>query len=240
MEDDKFDIESSTCDTPLYPERESDDLHPGERLIFGICFDKRLIFEVTLLLVTAILGIYAWDKSPRPSIENWNSFPHKEFAPVATPRPTYDPEDSLWIFEHDLDNITALQTKLDILFRDGWKHRFVLASEFQDMPDLEPFHIGGVEWLQVAAFHELHCLAYILESFGKVRLGLDPVKPIEHTVHCFNYLRQSLECLADGTLEDESIEAHGNNVMHVCNNYNALVDWIKDPIRRVPEEILEL
>jgi hypothetical protein len=82
--------------------------------------------------------------------------------------------------------------------------------------------------------------SYILESFAKARLGLDPAKPLEHTIHCFNYLRQSLQCLADGTLEDESIESHGRGVLHVCNNYDSLVDWIQDPIRKVPESILDL
>lgn len=49
-----------------------------------------------------------------------------------------------------------------------------------------------------------------------------------HLDHCFDYLRQSLMCFADPTLEESPVEKEpGWNVTHACNDWDRLFDWAK-------------
>ena len=60
-----------------------------------------------------------------------------------------------------------------------------------------------------------------------------------HWGHCFDYLRQSLMCAADATLE--TVETNGNTngetllagvdgwgVTHMCRDYKKLFDWSEE------------
>jgi hypothetical protein len=58
-----------------------------------------------------------------------------------------------------------------------------------------------------------------------------------HVRHCFDYLRQSLMCHADPTmeafLEDDGVTprtkgSSGWGVRHTCNDFGGLVDWIEE------------
>lgn len=73
-----------------------------------------------------------------------------------------------------------------------------------------------------------------------MRLGLEPAKPVKHTIHCFNYLRQSHSVWRTAHWRTKIVESHGRNVLNICNNYDSLLDWIQDPVRKVLESILDL
>ncbi|PQE14126.1 2OG-Fe(II) oxygenase protein [Rutstroemia sp. NJR-2017a BVV2] len=111
----------------------------------------------------------------------------------------------------------------------------------------------------VSAFHQLHCLQVLLEHVltlirnawfaviengpqildGPVHLPGHPAyKSLAgHTTHCFDYIRQSLMCAADSTLE-AFLEADGVTprpqgstgwgVVHKCKNFDELKDWTEE------------
>lgn len=50
----------------------------------------------------------------------------------------------------------------------------------------------------------------------------------DHVDHCFDYLRQSIMCSSDTTLEwimKDGREVDGWGVTHVCRNFKELFDW---------------
>lgn len=91
---------------------------------------------------------------------------------------------------------------------------------------------GGVYMLSM--YHQLHCLGVLREHYWRLLDGAldNDASVIEeadnkrhHTGHCFDYLRQSVECSADMTLEWPRTEEDGRRfktdgwgVPHVCTN----------------------
>lgn len=85
-------------------------------------------------------------------------------------------------------------------------------------------------------FHGLHCLNSVrmaLEAAFNVsspfaRQFFDAPDSFGHLHHCLIYLRQSLLCAADATLEPESEHTPGgvagNGVAHVCRDRSVLYD----------------
>lgn len=95
----------------------------------------------------------------------------------------------------------------------------------------EPGHLYNV-----AAFHQLYCLTNIREYLAHMKFASDKnqteqLRPIlldpqeDHVFDCFDYLRQSITCAGDMTLEypDESQDGqrivNGWGVSHQCVNW---------------------
>ncbi|KAH8807405.1 hypothetical protein F5884DRAFT_856986 [Xylogone sp. PMI_703] len=82
----------------------------------------------------------------------------------------------------------------------------------------------------IAAFHQLHCL-YLLQGDLFEALEGNITSPRSHTLHCLDYLRESILCAADSTLEPfrspfDSM-AHrtgidGYGTPHQCRDFNKL------------------
>lgn len=69
-----------------------------------------------------------------------------------------------------------------------------------------------------------------METF---RTALDPVEEVSqevvhHTVHCFDYLRQSIMCAADTSLEGKTEAGPGWGSTHECADYDALLEWANE------------
>ncbi|KAK4216772.1 hypothetical protein QBC37DRAFT_416156 [Rhypophila decipiens] len=93
----------------------------------------------------------------------------------------------------------------------------------------------------VAAFHQLHCLYLIHVALQRAVRGLEgdftkqqPETNLEesHTLHCVDYLRESIMCTADNNLEPFGPETEGKGVdgfgsVHQCRDWGALFDWSK-------------
>ncbi|MCJ1352121.1 MAG: hypothetical protein MMC33_002105 [Icmadophila ericetorum] len=104
----------------------------------------------------------------------------------------------------------------------------------------------------VAMFHQLHCLAELRNVFWDLVLQkVDPVEMLRmtpndtsknfqatghgywHAQHCFDYLRQSIQCTADMSLE-WPIEADGKKLFvgwetpHVCKSWDAAWAYVDD------------
>jgi len=87
----------------------------------------------------------------------------------------------------------------------------------------------------ISAFHQLHCLytlrrAYYSTTSGgeDFDFGLDRGR---HAGHCFEYLRQSLMCAADATIEPAG-EAGGGflgwGFRRQCRDYDELGEWAEE------------
>ncbi|KAI1630921.1 hypothetical protein F4809DRAFT_654420 [Biscogniauxia mediterranea] len=86
----------------------------------------------------------------------------------------------------------------------------------------------------LSVVHQLHCLWSIHRNYY-ASLHLEPTKTdgstSAHMRHCFDYLRQSLTCAADTTLEPVDPElggvtGWGNS--RICHNYSELVGWAEE------------
>ncbi|SMR50990.1 unnamed protein product [Zymoseptoria tritici ST99CH_1E4] len=82
----------------------------------------------------------------------------------------------------------------------------------------------------VAVFHQLHCLYITRQSYFAARAGnLDDLRP-EHLSHCWDYLRQTIMCAGDTTLEwlgppPRDVGSTGWGYQHQCKDYAAIYGW---------------
>ncbi|KAH8891976.1 hypothetical protein GQ53DRAFT_746430 [Thozetella sp. PMI_491] len=82
----------------------------------------------------------------------------------------------------------------------------------------------------LAVYHQLHCVNILRHGYWAARKKLDPAhhaKP-EHVRHCFDYLRQSLVCLADTNLEAIDADTGGTTGLgsqRTCRDYDQLEAW---------------
>lgn len=88
----------------------------------------------------------------------------------------------------------------------------------------------------ISVFHQMHCLYTLRRAFYSTSasdledfdFGIDRM---EHAAHCFEYLRQSLMCSADSTLEPAAVSSSAKNGLlgwgfrRQCHDYDALKDW---------------
>jgi hypothetical protein len=89
----------------------------------------------------------------------------------------------------------------------------------------------------------------LIENFGYLAAGVPPEKlPLyssgppgywaKHNAHCFNYIRQILQCFADSTAEGHAEigdpegrhRSIADDVTHMCNDFDALLKWKNDRI----------
>lgn len=49
-----------------------------------------------------------------------------------------------------------------------------------------------------------------------------------HSAHCFDYLRQSIMCAADTSLEGDTELGPGWGSKHECTDYDALLEWANE------------
>ena len=80
----------------------------------------------------------------------------------------------------------------------------------------------------ITMFHELHCLRMINRAFSKM-VGAN----IAHIKHCLNYIRQSVLCDPDLTLEPGNFEERDFEVervggTHVCLDWDPLYEWVDE------------
>ncbi|GJE97581.1 hypothetical protein PsYK624_138020 [Phanerochaete sordida] len=81
---------------------------------------------------------------------------------------------------------------------------------------------------QLSMMHQLHCLDVVRVGFVTNRTGF-----AHHIEHCLRYLRQSVLCCADTTLEEDTPRqdpetgvwlhaASGNDMVHECRDWTAV------------------
>ncbi|KAK5994224.1 Hydroxylase cctR-like protein [Cladobotryum mycophilum] len=91
---------------------------------------------------------------------------------------------------------------------------------------------------QIAMYHQLHCIASLKADTLFLYTLLDQTSSVEaiegvkkkihkesHTAHCLEYLRQSIMCLGDTTLEPFVGELGLDHIEHKCRNWDTLFEF---------------
>lgn len=94
-----------------------------------------------------------------------------------------------------------------------------------DVAGTESLGLHGETKYCVSVFHQLHCLYMLRSGFYAAQEG---TMPPEHMKHCFDYLRQTIMCNADGALEpykDEHRGVDGYDAMRQCKDYGTLYEF---------------
>jgi len=116
----------------------------------------------------------------------------------------------------------------------------VAIPDYRDHPLLgdpitdDPLRSGP---LYEASFtHALHCLYYSVDSYHQLIVnGRSENDDPYHAAHCFEYLRNSILCNLDMTLEGSMSKPSEKDrgQPHVCRNRQEAIDWIE--ARRVDD-----
>ncbi|CAK48055.1 hypothetical protein M747DRAFT_245711 [Aspergillus niger ATCC 13496] len=82
----------------------------------------------------------------------------------------------------------------------------------------------------MAVYHQLHCLSILMTALGTSReeWAMLETQKVEHRAHCVEYLRQSILCSADTTLEGETgawAKSTGWGQTHSCVDFDALTEY---------------
>ncbi|TWU77376.1 hypothetical protein ED733_005896 [Metarhizium rileyi] len=102
-------------------------------------------------------------------------------------------------------------------------------TELPNMPGLR--HPEQEQHACVAVFHQMHCLYITYAAYWNARAGNFDDIPPEHLIHCWDYLRQSIMCAGDTSLEwvhrldNPPNETSGWGFQHTCKNFDAIFEW---------------
>ncbi|QIW95205.1 hypothetical protein AMS68_000723 [Peltaster fructicola] len=122
------------------------------------------------------------------------------------------------------------------------------AGRFNLKPGLSISAHSSGDMYNIAAFHQLDCLSSIREYLWHLKFAVDTnkteqLRPIlldpqeDHILSCFDYLRQSIMCAGDTTLEWPAEDSHGRQatvdgwgVPHHCVDWNALLEQTQQDV----------
>ena len=148
---------------------------------------------------------------------------------VITP---FTPEPELFI-----PNMTTLSNRLEVQAK--WDALMPMGSGSVAIPDYHKHPLLGEPISDDAArsgplyeaswAHSLHCLYYVLDSYHALVVnGPTGDENTHHAGHCFEYIRNSILCSADMTLEGavSAITAAGVGQKHVCRDRDEALEWI--------------
>ncbi|EXJ76932.1 hypothetical protein A1O3_10089 [Capronia epimyces CBS 606.96] len=140
--------------------------------------------------------------------------------------------------EKFIPNMTTNEDRMTV--RRNWDLLMPLGSgsvaipEYRDHPLLgdpitdDPIRSGPI--FEASWTHALHCLYYSVDSYHQLIVNgrSDFDNPV-HATHCFEYLRNSILCNLDMTLEGSmSTPADKDKGQpHVCRNRQEAIDWIE-------------
>ncbi|KAI1456422.1 hypothetical protein F4805DRAFT_231276 [Annulohypoxylon moriforme] len=128
--------------------------------------------------------------------------------------------------------MSLFPTGMGYVSMDSIKDAGEIPRIFQDMST------DGSGRFAVAAFHQLHCLFLIYADFRHALNG-DLAADAHslhgsHSLHCFDYLRESIICAADSALEpflspfDGGTQGNGVDgfgSVHQCRDFKQLFEW---------------
>ncbi|KAI1207988.1 uncharacterized protein F4807DRAFT_161171 [Annulohypoxylon truncatum] len=154
-------------------------------------------------------------------------FPRKTYTFL--PNPTYI-EQNMLFSEH-----ATLQTLHNWIPLSADARGYIHVPDHASYPTLPPpFTIGvnrttdGPAYM-MSAFHQLHCLSYVIAHFQAGYAGTPLEEEVaHHSAHCFDYLRQCIMCAADTNLEGETEAGPGWGSPHECVDYDAVLAWANE------------
>ncbi|KAK5996529.1 Oxidase ustYa [Cladobotryum mycophilum] len=111
---------------------------------------------------------------------------------------------------------------------------FVVIKNDTVLPDQPGLNQSIVEQkAMVSVFHQLHCLYMAREGYYSAVEGkMDHVSKA-HLTHCFDYLRQTIMCFGDTTLEwlpapPNDTGSTGWGFEHTCRDFKAISEWAEE------------
>ena len=112
---------------------------------------------------------------------------------------------------------------------------FVTIENYGQLPDQPQLNQSLTEQHAIVAmFHQLHCLYAIREGYFGLRDGNPDKVPVGHLGHCWDYIRQSIMCNGDTTLEwvapppDDTKGSTGWGYQHQCKDFGAIYSWAEE------------
>ncbi|KAK1524358.1 uncharacterized protein CCOS01_09445 [Colletotrichum costaricense] len=111
---------------------------------------------------------------------------------------------------------------------------FVIIKNETAVPEMPKFNATMSEYKGViSVFHQLHCVWATREAFFRLlRDGNSTEIDLEHLGHCWDFVRQAIQCRADTTIEwqvsDELSGSLGWGYQHQCYDYDALLAWAEE------------
>ncbi|CAK7237293.1 hypothetical protein SEUCBS140593_009910 [Sporothrix eucalyptigena] len=200
------------------------------------------VLPYLLLVLGILLGIYVVLISP----STHNHEPAQAmFGRIPMKQVTFQPDPSFDVDPFGPDELDSPWTKLPPI---GKGHINVHNPASYGLSGGYPLPDGKGEEYTVALFHQLHCLAAIKAKMSRLQdwyeggndneylrfaLGEDQVADV-HIYHCFDYLRQTLLCHGDTTLEKARVVddglghtrtvrgVDGWGVTHTCRDYDSI------------------
>ncbi|KAK1238444.1 hypothetical protein MKX07_006590 [Trichoderma sp. CBMAI-0711] len=137
-----------------------------------------------------------------------------------------------------IPNMTSNDNRMEI--RRNWDMLMPLGSgsvlipDYKDHPLLgnpitdDPIRSGPL--FEASWTHALHCLYYSVDSYHQLILnGPTEEDNPRHAAHCFEYLRNSILCNLDMTLEGSmsTPDDKERGQPHVCRNREEAIAWIE-------------
>ncbi|KAH8892808.1 hypothetical protein GQ53DRAFT_860979 [Thozetella sp. PMI_491] len=200
----------------------------------------RLALECAMAVSIAALLIFPASCKTKPSLSPVPTFPRKTYTFVQDKRYLHDD-----MFESSRSTLRTLHNWVEL---SSDARGYVQIKDPKSFGLGEPYtvsvgpHTDGPGYM-VSVFHQLHCLSYIITHFQTGFAGLNLTEEVaHHSTHCFDYLRQSIMCAADTSLEGLTEAGPGWGSKHVCADYDALLAWANEngamPWRNtlIPEE----
>ncbi|CAI7574166.1 unnamed protein product [Penicillium glandicola] len=233
--DDKH-SDSISSSTGLLNERTSESRVASLRKYIGL----RLLFEGFLVfsLFITLVSIAHNPKAAKASSYG-PTLPRKDviFGNTAGLGPDLDYEDPEML--RNATRMREIHRHWHSLFPSG--RGYVAVSENEEFDVLHPpfkmdnvFEKGDLyEGHIMAVYHQLHCLSIIMTAMGTSReeWAMLPIYKLEHRTHCVEYLRQSILCSADTTLEGETgawATSTGWGQTHSCVDFDALTEFANE------------
>ncbi|KAF2097215.1 hypothetical protein NA57DRAFT_77469 [Rhizodiscina lignyota] len=147
----------------------------------------------------------------------------------------YADEDMFSNYTH----LTELYNNWQKLYPRGRGFVKLRSSDYQFLGQIDPpyetdiFQNGTIkEGHVLTVFHSLHCLTVLMVGLGKREENSTlPIWQPHHQAHCLEYLRQSILCSADTSLEGRGKHwqvENGYGTQHICVDYAALTQWASE------------
>jgi len=199
----------------------------------------RLLFEIAMALAIAILLIHSFTDIDSVARTPVPQFPRKKYTFLEDPK--YLHED---MFSSQVETLHTLHKWID-LSADG--RGYVHIDDWESFGLSEPYsmqmnatHNEPVYMMSV--FHQLHCLSYLVQVYQSAFDGATLTQELaHHSAHCFDYIRQSILCAADTSLEGSTDAGPGWGSIHECKDYDAVLAWANERTlykwrKNMPEE----
>ncbi|KAH8806077.1 hypothetical protein F5884DRAFT_801584 [Xylogone sp. PMI_703] len=185
----------------------------------------RLALEIIMGIAIVALFLRPFPERKASKSSPVPEFPRKTYTFLENSRYLHDD-----MFFDTLETLHTLHNWIE-LSADG--RGYVQVNNSQSFDLGEPYeikdHFRTEPVYMMSVFHQLHCLSYIVEHFQSGFSGVELTGEIaHHSAHCFDYLRQSILCAADTSLEGKTEAGPGWGSKHECKDYDAVLAWANE------------